>query len=94
MNNVASSNSLPTPESSFCPPSGFARDFVGRTRSGDQREFLLVLGSKEGLERSELDQESKFGQTRNFFNGPGSSADLPDFYVKIQSKFGDLQSFS
>jgi hypothetical protein len=27
-------------------------------------------------------------------NGPCSSADLPDFQVKIQSKFGDLQSFS
>jgi hypothetical protein len=53
-----------------------------------------VLGSEEDLERSELEQESKFGEGQEFLGGPGSSADLPDFHVKIQSKFGDLQSFS
>jgi hypothetical protein len=50
MNNVTSSNSFPTPESSFCPPSGFACDFVDRTWSGDQRVFLSALGSKKDLE--------------------------------------------
>ncbi len=66
MNNATSSSSFLTSESSFCPPSGFAHDFVGRTWSGEWREFLSALGSKEDLERSELDQESKFGGTRNF----------------------------
>jgi hypothetical protein len=31
---------------------------------------------------------------QEILNGPCFSADLPDFQVKIQSKFGDLQSFA
>jgi hypothetical protein len=58
MNNVASSNSFPTSESSFCPSLGFARDFVVRTWSGDRESFLSVLESEEDLENQSWNKSS------------------------------------
>ncbi len=60
---------------------------------GTKESFLSVLGSEEGLENQSWIKSPNLVKP-GILNGPGSSADLPGFQVKIQSKFGDLESFS
>jgi hypothetical protein len=59
---------------------------------GNGEFFLSALGSEEGLESWSWIESQNLVE-RGFLNGPCFSADLPGFQVKIQSKFGDLQSF-
>ncbi len=89
MNNVASSNSFSTSESSFCPPSGFARDFVDRTWSGGRGVFCRHLEVKRAW-KVRAGSRVQIWWNQEILNGLGSSADIPDFHVKIQSKFGDF----
>ncbi len=68
MNNVASSNSFPTSESSFCPPSGFARDFVGRTWSGERRDFFCrCLEVKRTWKDQSWSKSPNLVKDRNFW---------------------------
>ncbi len=77
MNNVASSNSFPTPESSFCPPSGFARGFVGRTWSGERRVFFWTTQACPRAQENPTNDSLKFHwlpKPHNYFKFPSKKS--------------------
>jgi hypothetical protein len=74
----------------FAHPQDLLVILLAGSDQGTGESFLPVLGSEEDLESQSW---IKFGETRNL-NDICSSADIHGFHVKIQSKFGDLESFS